>query len=335
MAVGSAPMTLGQATDLLDLSIQDKSIKTALPDEQYRKYFNYVKNNDYYYKDSGISGLGIADFVDENGVITADVPVQNYKQTYTMNEVSAFTSFTSRMWMFGIQRNDLTAAADQLKTMIARAKEQLCAERLDNIFSSTYTHTGIGGARSITITGGDGLAGVTSAHTREDGGTNMNNGVYDGTTYNLPFDYSGLKAAFRTAGLMVDPRGNPMIPDLTTLVVKKNSNVHTKAMELLGAMSRGRIPESNDNDGVGVPVLTIIALPYLTNGSYWHMHDPSMMKNNAGFQFVEARPVFTEPAFEVYKTSEIQKKARSIFDLGFNDLARSWVSSKGDSSSLS
>jgi hypothetical protein len=56
-----APLTIGQAADLVDLSIQNIYPKTSVPEAQYRKYFNYRTTEDYYEKDSGLSGLGEAD----------------------------------------------------------------------------------------------------------------------------------------------------------------------------------------------------------------------------------------------------------------------------------
>ena len=68
-----------------------------------------------------------------------------------------------------------------MRAAIARKREKLCAERLDNGFESTnYTHAGAGGSRSITTSGGDALGAFDDDHTREDGGTNINNFVYDG-----------------------------------------------------------------------------------------------------------------------------------------------------------
>ncbi len=161
----------------------------------------------------------------------------------------------------------------------------------------------------------------------------MNNEVYDGTTYNLPFDYAGIKAAMRTAGLMVDPRGNPRIPDLNTLVCKKNSAVYFKALEIKGAIKRGYIPESTDRDGSAIGDFEIVALDYLQNSNYWFMFDSKIaLADKEGFQFVESQPAMLDPLNVVYKTKEIQTSVTSMFDLGFNDVTRSWVGSKGDSS---
>lgn len=332
----SAPLNIAQAADLVDLSIQNVYEKSSEPEVSYKKYFNVRTTEDYYDKDSSLSGLGEADFVDENGVIISDTPVQGYKKIYTQNMVGVIVPFTFKMWKFGIKKRDLDNVATELKASCARKKERLCAERIDNAYATSYTHNGQGGSRVITITGGDGLAAATYVHTREDGGSNMNNLVYDGTTYNLPFDYAGVKAAYRTAGLMVDPRGNPRIPDLDTLVCKKNSTVHFKALEILKAIKDGKIPESFDHDGPGVQSFTIVALEYLQNSSYWAMFDSKKaMTDKEGFQFVESQAPMLDPVNVVYKTKEIQTSVTTLFDLGHNDVARSWVFSKGDQSSAS
>jgi len=164
----------------------------------------------------------------------------------------------------------------------------------------------------------------------------MNNLVYDGTTYNLPFDYAGLKGAYRTASLMVDPKGNPRPASLTTLVVKKGTANHFKANEILGAIKKGMIPESFDHDGSAVSAFEVLPLDYITNTGYWWMFDKSRaMTDREGFQFVESQAVQLDPVNVVYKTKELQTSVTCLFDLGHNDVARSWVASKGDSSNPS
>lgn len=328
-----APLTIGQAADLVDLSIQKVFIKSSDPEVQYKKYFNFRKTSDYYDKDSSLSGLGEADFVDENSVIVSDIPVQGFDKTYTQNMVGIIVPFTYKMWKFGITKRSLNNVSSELKRAHARKREKLCAERLDNGFESTsYTHVGQGGNSTITTSGGDSLGAFDDDHTREDGGTNMNNYVYDGTTYNLPLDYAGLKGAHRTASLFVDARGNPRPANLDTLVVKKGSANAFKAKEMLYAIKNNKIPESFDHDGSGVPSYTLIELDYLSNAGYWYMFDSSRaLTDEEGFQFVESEAPTVDPVNIVYKTKEIQTSATSLFDLGHNDVARSWVASKGTS----
>ncbi len=331
--MASAPLNIAQAADLVDLSIQKVFAKSSEPDVMYPKFFKTRKTEDYFEKDSSLSGLGEADFTDENGVIISDVPVQGYKKVYTQNMIAIIVPFTFQMWKFGIKKRDLDNVSKELKASVARKKERLCAERIDNGPATSYTHTGQGGNRTITVTGGDGLSAFTINHTREDGGANISNLIYDGTTYNLPLDYAGVKAAYRAAGLIVDPRGNPRIPDLDTMVVKKNSANHFKAKEIQKAIRDNKIPESFDHDGSGVNSFEIVALPYLSNANYWAMFDGSKaLTEEEGFQFIESQPPMLDPVNVVYKTKEIQTSVTTLFDLGHNDVTRSWFFSKGDSS---
>ena len=334
----SAPYNIAQAADLVDLSIQKIHLKSSSPDVIYPKYFNVRKTSDYHEKDSSLTGLGEADFVDENAVIASDTPIQGFDKQYTQNMVGVIIPFTHRMWKFGIKKRDLTNVVSELRLTIARKKEKLCAERIDNGNDSgtSYTHNGSGGSRTITTTGGDSLNAFDDDHTREDGGTVMNNYVYDGTTYNLPLDYAGLKAAHRTSSLMVDGRGNPRPANLTDLLVKTGSAIHFKAMEIQKAIKDNKIPESNDNDGSGVKSFNIVHTPYLTNAAYWSMFDRSRaLTDREGFQFIESQATQVDPVNVVYKTKEIQTSATAMFDLGHNDVARCWVHSKGNSANPS
>lgn len=328
---GSTPFAIGVAADAIDKSIQNIFQKMATPELQLKKYFNFRTTTDYFEKDSSYSGLQEAEFTVENASITEDVPIQGNDKTYTQEQVDIMESYTHIAWKFAIKKRDLTNIATQIQNALNTKKEKLCAERLTNGFDTTYSHAGVGGTRTITITGGDSLEAFTTAHTREDGGTNMNNVVYDGTTYSLPFDYAGYKAAIRTASLFVDPRGNPFPADLNLLVCKKGSSVAFKAKEILGSIKKGMISESNDNDGSGTPPFQILELDFLENDAYWFMTDKSRMNDTYGFQFVEGESNNIDSVNIVYKTRELQFAGHTVFDMGHNDTARSWVASAGDS----
>jgi hypothetical protein len=247
--------------------------------------------------------------------------------------VDVIVPFSYRAWKFGIKKRKLANISKEINAALNRKKERLAAERLTNGFNTTYSHVGKGGVtKTLTLTGGDGVEPWSTAHTREDGGTNMNNVVYDGTTYSLPFDYAGLKAAHRTAALFVDARGNPMPGNLDTLVCKKGSSVAFKAKEIKAAIAKGKIPESNDNDGSAVGDFKIIELDYLTNDAYWFMFDSSAaLSDEYGFQFIESEANNLDPVNVVYKTREMQFAGHTMFQLGHNDVARCWVASAGDS----
>lgn len=329
----SSPFNLGQFVDATNNAIQKIVKKEAEPELMLKKYYNFRTTQDLIEKDSSISGLKEAEFTDENSQVTEDVPVQGFDQSYTQQQVDIMLPMSYQVYKFGFTKRKLTNFIKQVLNALNRKKEKLAAERLTNGFSATYSHVGVGKNTTITITGGDGLEPWHTSHTREDGGTAMNNVVYDGTTYSLPFDYAGYKAAQRTAGLFVDPRGNPMPANLDTLVCKKNSSVHQKANEILGAIKNGKIPESNDNDGTALPAFKILALDYLTTDGAWGMFDSSMISDEYGFQHIESEANNIDPVNIVAKTREMQIVGHTLFKQGHNDVARMWVWSAGDGSS--
>jgi hypothetical protein len=331
MAV-AVPMNVLASANAIDKSVQSYFLKESTPELQLKNYFNFRTTTDYYDKDAGVSGLSEASFTAENATIKKDVPIETYKKVYTQEQIDIEAPFTYLDWKFAIKKRDVTNIVKSINNSLNRKKEKLAAERLVNGFSATYSHYDLlSGNRTITITGGDSLEAFTTAHTREDGGTNMNNVVYDGTTYSLPFDYAGYKAAIRTASLFVDPRGNPMPANLDTLVCKKGSSVAFKAKEILKAIKDGKIPESNDNDGTGAPAFKIIELDYLTSDAYWYMFDSSMKNDMYGFQFVESEANNVDPVHVNPYTRGLSWFGHALCALGHNDAARSWVASAGDS----
>lgn len=78
-----SPLSLGQAADLIDLSIQKIWLKdTPTVGTFYDKMYNVTTGvEDYYMKDSSLSGLGSAARVVEQGTIHAEIPVQGFDQT--------------------------------------------------------------------------------------------------------------------------------------------------------------------------------------------------------------------------------------------------------------
>ena len=133
--------------------------------------------------------------------------------------------------------------------------------------------------------------------------------------------------------LFVDGRGNPNPGTPDTLVCKKGSSVSFKAKEILGAIKKGSIPESFDNDAAGTPAFKVIELDYLTNDAYWFMFDSSRaLTDEAGFQWIESEANNLDPVYTVPKTREMQFFGHSLATLGHNDVTRSWVASAGDSS---
>lgn len=160
-------------------------------------------------------------------------------------------------------------------------------------------------------------------------GTAWNNTVYDGTTFNMDFEYDALKALRRTVALIKSPRGQELMCEPDTLICKYGSSVHDKYEELMGAISRNMIPGGNENDGtakVGLPKL--ITLKYLDNDAYYFAFDSKYKNDKYGLQWIwSQRPSLDAPKLE-YDTDEYRRKATMFFDRSGNDM-RYWTASKG------
>lgn len=333
--MASSPMQLQEFVELYDPAIQMMFLKTAgtVKEVAMDLFDKETGVTDYIRKDASFSGLSEADYlIAENGVIPEEVAFFGYTQTYTQELVGSMVAFTWMMWKFGIEKRKLEGLTNELKNSVIRKRERLLTERIVHAFDTSYTSVGISGPRQIVTTASDGLAAASAAHTRNDGGPNFSNIItsQDGTV-NPPLDYAGLKAAYRTAAFIVDPRGNPMDVELDTIVVIAGSNASFKIKEIQKAISAGKIPESFSNDGSAVGNFKIVELSAIYgagNPEFWAMVDTSKKGQGYGFRYLESEPIKLDSPNVVYKTKEVQYSAHTAFAIGLND-ARSWVFSKG------
>lgn len=338
-----APLTLSQAADLVDVSIQKIWLKgTTETEEYFRKFYNVTTGvTDYYMKDSSLSGLGSASRIVESATITSEAPVQGYDQTYTQVLYGKLQSFSWHMWKFGIKKRDLTRVVNELKKACYTRREELLHEKLDAAGLTSYTTSDDGGNYSIATTGGDAVALRSASHTREDGGTAWSNLVSDGTTSNMNLDYPGLKGLLRVAALVRTPKGKPMPMAPKRIIVREGTTAHFRAMEIKGALKAGKIPGEFSNDGAALGDFELVATPYLlatgdgtsttnlSSATNWHALDPRYMTEEYGLQYFESQPIQLDDQHIVYKTKEIQYTATMAFAYGHND-PRGFFSSEGD-----
>lgn len=335
-------MTLGQAADLVNVSIQKVWLKDN-PDvgSFYDKMFNVVTGvTDLYMKDSSLSGLGSASRVVENATLHAEVPVQGFDQTFTQVLYGKVLSFTWQMWKFGIKKRDLTRIVNALKMACMTRREELAAEKYDAAFVTSYSAADDMGNYTITTSGGDGVAMASASHTREDGGTAWSNIVNDGTTANLNADYPALKAMRRIGALVKTPKGKPMPMKYDRIIAKDGTDAFFRLKEVQGALKAGKIPGEFSNDGAAVENFELLANPYLqgignasspsslSSATNFHGINTGLLGDEYGPQYYESQPISLDEQNIVYKTKEIQQSAIMCFAMGHND-PRSNISSTG------
>lgn len=329
-------MHLQDAADLIDVSIQKiKSKMTNLPTGAVMRLYHEETAEDYYEKDSGLSGFGEAARLTENAIITSESPVQTYDKTFTQVFHGKMAQFTLYDWKYGIKKRKLESVVKDLTGAANRKKERLLTEYLEKSKEGTtsYTVSDESGNWTKTVTGGDSLGLIHTAHTREDGGATWNNEITDGSTTNMDFALDGLKALGRTASLVVDPKGNLMDVNYNVLVFRKGSSISYTAMEINDALRRGVQPQSPNRDGAHTSEFEIVTLPYLTTtaSAYWWGLDTSLMSDVIGLQFRPSQGVELDPPEVDYKTKTIYVSSTMAFDYSHND-ARCWAGSDGTNS---
>ena len=338
-----SPLSLGQAADLIDLSIQKIWLKdTPTVGTFYDKMYNVTTGvEDYYMKDSSLSGLGSAARVVEQGTIHAEIPVQGFDQTYTQVLYGKVLAFTWHMWKFGIKKRSLQRVVSELKKACMTAREEMCAEKYDAAYLTSYSRTDDNGNYSVTVSGGDAIAMASASHTREDGGTAWSNIVNDGTTANMNLDYPGLKAARRIGALVKTPKGKPMPMSYDRFVVKDGTTAHFRAMEILGALKNNKIPGEFSNDGAAIGSFELVSNPYLlgtgdatsttnlSSATNWHGINKALLGDEYGPQYYESQPISLDEQHVVYRSKEIQYSSLLAFAYGHND-PRATVHSQGD-----
>lgn len=325
----TVPATLSQFGDLVDESIQKIFVKRAELPLQMEKYFNVSDTTSYYDKDSSVLGSAKAHFIGDNGSVIYDAPIQGFDKTYTQKKYGDALKLSDHLWRFGVKFRDITNLTETLMDSMRAKIEEDAADMLNNSFSASYTDDD---SQTVSTAGGDSVAYFSSSHTREDGGTSWNNKVYDGTTYNMDFEYDALKAIRRTAGLILTGRGQQMGVEPNALICKFGSSAHSRYEEIQAALSRNQIPGGFENDGaakVGLP--TLITLKYLDNDAYFWAFDSSMKGDTYGLQWRwSKRPSLDAPELD-YDSDLYKRKATMFFDRGANDM-RNWIGSNGTNS---
>lgn len=324
------PFDLDAASDLTDLSIQDIWLKSPADLKEYHKeYYNVEPVTDYIVKDSSITAIKTFSKIAENQNIPADSPHQGFDQTYTQGFFSGMLRITRPMWRYGVQARRLEGLVRELKNDAIRFREQVLANVVVNAETNSYTDTTGQFSFAITNTGGDGVVFASTAHTREDGGSDWGNIITDGTTSNMDFDYDAWKAALKTAQAVLGGVGEILDMRLDVIFCKTESSVHHRAQEILKSIQRGERPGTANRDGSIDAAFRIMPNPYLTSDIEWMAFDSSKVGPRFGLQLKEGMQLTLDPQFIDYDNKEIKYSAGMDFDYGFNDV-RNWMWSDGD-----
>jgi len=316
---------------------------------EYLDFMYKVDNNERIYTDVGVTGLGMAEIIPDGGIGASDAPIQGYSKNYIQMHFTKKVRLTFQTNFFLFEsaaakiKGSVKSKVVEGKNAIEHAKNYLAQTLLAQGFNTSFTWTpinAVGTPTPVSTMGADSVEYWTQVHPREDGGTAWSNVIVDGATNSPQFTYSALLAARRLHSLKKDGRGNPLISDLDTLVVRKGSTAAQFAKTIKGTIDKGLAPQQTNlfNNAPATDTFKIVELsPYQNlamDGLMWGMFDSKMMTEDFGFKYIEALPTRAEPAvIDLLGNQDLVLNFNSLAVMGASDL-RGWMWSAGDGTTV-
>lgn len=319
----AVPLRLADAVDLYNeaiLRVFDGKY-TAAP-ETYKKICSVDTTALYLDKSSAFTGFSQAKRMKENESVLYESPDQGMDQTWTQREFGLGFAVTKYLWKFD-RKNIIKRLPAKLADAMVRRRE---SDVQDYLYSSFYAGTLTDPeGNSVSITGGDGYNLFYKTHTREDGGTSINNVVYNGTTYNMDLAEDALDAAETyVRPRILDGKGQEMTVKYKRLLIP--IPLGPTAYRL---MKTDRKVGSADWDvNLYKGAYEVVEMPYFNSsgGAYWFLYDPDV--GSEGLRFVWSQPVKLEGPELVFDTGSFKYRSTMMYDLRHNDF-RAYQGSRG------
>jgi len=316
---------------------------------EYLDFMCKVDNNERIYTDVGVTGLGMAEIIPDGGIGASDAPIQGYSKNYVQMHFTKKVRLTFQTNFFLFEsaaakiKSSVKSKVLEGKNAIEHAKNYLAQSLLAQGFNTSFTWkpiNNVGTPTPIATIGADAVEYWSQAHPREDGGAAWSNVIVDGATNSPQFTYSALLAARRLHALKKDGRGNPLISDLDTLIVRRGSSAAQFAKTIKGTIDKGLAPQQTNvfNNAPATDTFKVVEVsPYenlAMDGLQWGMFDSKMVNEDYGFKYIEALPTRAEPAvIDLLGNQDLVLNFNSLAVMGASDL-RGWMWSAGNGSTV-
>ena len=246
-------MTMTEFLTLADADLDKIWHEEESPQESvYARVMNVISQDDLYRRDAKMAGFGPSVEISEGADVTYDEAISPVTRRYDISKRGLGYKITDKLWM-----NDAYGEVVKFEGDLKRA---------DNDDTETYFMGIFNNATGTTVSAGfDGLALVSTAHTRMDGGANQANRPSSLAALSL----TALEDAVIAFTKFVDERGPPfrsvpkdllIVPDLVLT-----------AEEILGSVLRPDTANNTTNALRNLFNLTPIVSHYLTGTTYWSL----------------------------------------------------------------
>lgn len=314
-------------------------------DSEYTKYMFTRNNAERVTTDIGITGLGMANFVQDAEISPADAPIQGFEKNFIQQHLTHKVKITFQTMWFLVKLKDkakLTGEVESkvmdLQRALESAKEYYAQNFLGNGFNATWNFAPISGVSasviSVDATTADGIEWWSQAHLREDGGPNWSNVIVDGLTPSPVASMSALEGMHQIHALKKDGRGLPLGSVIDTVIALSGSATEQVLKRIKGTLDSGYYP-GTFRDTPSIPSFKLVTLRnYGGTGvqpKQWFGFDSNLMNKDYGPQYIESMPNTVAPVMMDPENKDSIMQADSIFQMGATDM-RSWMASNGDNS---
>ena len=313
---------------------------------EYLDFMHKVEDGQRIYTDIGVTGLGMAEIIQDGGIGSSDAPIQGFSKNYTQMHFTKKVrlTFQSNFFLFESAAAKIKGAVKSKviegKDAIEHAKNYFAQSLLAQGFGTSFVWVpinAVGTPTPVSTLGADGVDYWSQIHPREDGGPVWSNVIVDAGVPSPQFTYSSLLAARVLHSFVKDGRGMPMVDsELDRLVVVKGSTTAQYAKAIKGTIDKGLAPQQTNlfNNAPATSTFEIIELSNYGNLAMtqlmWFMFDSKMKNADYGFLYIEALKTRAEPAvIDLLGNQDLVMNFNSLAVMGASDL-RGWDASAGD-----
>ncbi len=246
-------MTMTEFLTLADADLDKIWHEEESPIESvYPRITNVGTMDDLYKRDAKMAGFGPSTEIAEGGDVVYDEAISPVTRRYDIVKRGKGYKITDKLWM-----NDRYGEVKQFEGDLKRA---------DNDDTETFFFGLFNNATGTSVsTGFDGLALVSTAHTRMDGGATQQNRP----TTLAALSISALEDAVIAFTKFLDERGRPFRSQPSTLLTVPDLVLTVE--EILGSVLRPKVADNTTNALRNLFDLTPIISHYLTGTTYWSL----------------------------------------------------------------
>lgn len=271
--------------------------------QMFTQLLQVSTSNQYFEKDSAVSGFGKLTQTGENDPITYEDPVQMFDVTYIHLKYTKGFKISEELY-----EDDLYNIMNKKPAALGRASRR------------TNEYYGIGvfnDAFNTSVTGGDGKPLCSTLHPRADGGTAQSNADSAG----LVLNETNLFTLMLQMENQLDDKGEKIMATTKTLITPRA--LRKTAVEILKSVNQSDTGDNNTNFYKDENI-KLVSPFYLTSTTAWFLLDNDLSELH---WFWRVEPQFKQD--NSFDTGAALYKVRERFSKGFSDW-RGVVGSKGD-----